>query len=133
MRRFRAAALFLAASLLPGSIVLAQTQSSPNFQNSDSGVIPMTISAQSSHFSIDGSVEPIVGTADSGSFTLEGGAQGDPGTTPSTGGGGGGGGVAAKLPVCSMLLGALGFCGNAAGYVGAPMPRSLPAMALPQS
>jgi hypothetical protein len=89
MRRFRAAALFLAASLLPGSIVLAQTQSSPNFQNSDSGVIPMTISAQSSHFSIDGSVEPIVGTADSGSFTLEGGAQGDPGTTPSTGGGGG--------------------------------------------
>ena len=58
----------------------------------------MTISAQSSHYSIDGSIDPIVGEAQSAHYAADAGAQANPGTpvvpspTPSGGGGGGGGG-----------------------------------------
>ncbi|MEI7512924.1 MAG: dockerin type I domain-containing protein [Candidatus Uhrbacteria bacterium] len=103
MRRLSVATIMLVAGIIPGAIVFAQTQSSSNYQNFDSSVIPLTISAQSPNYSIDGSIEPIVGDSQSSGYTVQGGAQGNPGVpptptpvptpTPSGGGGGGGGGV----------------------------------------
>lgn len=106
MNRLRMLLVLVLSGLIPAGLVLAQT--SPNFQNTNSGVIPIIIDANSSNFSIDGSVEPIVGSTNSPSFGLDTGSQANPGTTPtpppppppsggSGGGGGGGGGV--PLPV----------------------------------
>ncbi|HVM90770.1 MAG TPA: dockerin type I domain-containing protein [Verrucomicrobiae bacterium] len=97
MKRLASVLLWITAVLIPWSFALAQSQTSAHYQNTDSSVIPMTISAQSAHYSIDGSVEPIVGVTQSNTYTAESGAQADPGTTPvvtppTTGGGGSGGG-----------------------------------------
>lgn len=98
----------IAAALgMPASFVLAQSQTSPNYKNTDSSIIPLTITAQSSNFKIDGSIEPIVGQSQSGSFTMQSGSQGNPGSAAVTGppGGGtsgGGGPVSSTLPMLTL-------------------------------
>ena len=91
MRRFRVAAIVIAAVVMPGSMVLAQSQSSANFKNLDSSFVPVTMTAQSPNYALDGSMEPIVGLAQSGNFKVESGSQGEPGTTPTPPPPGGGG------------------------------------------
>jgi len=97
MKRLVWLLLWSGSVLIPTSFALAQSQTSPNFQNLDSSFVPVTVNAQSSHFSIDGSVEPIVGRGQSPTYIVESGSQGDAGvaavvTPPPSGGGGGGGG-----------------------------------------
>ncbi|MCE9585749.1 hypothetical protein K8R04_00310 [Candidatus Uhrbacteria bacterium] len=99
--------------MIPAGLVLAENASSPNFQNTDSSIIPLIINTVSANFIIDGSVSPIVGTAASANLIVESGPQSDPGNPPvvippvippPSGGGGGGGGIPIPVPVPSGPL-----------------------------
>jgi hypothetical protein len=90
----------LTAGIMPATLVLAQSSSSTNFQNTDSSILPLIVNTQSGNFQIDGSLEPIVGNSVSGNFGVESGAQNPTGSAvvvppviPPTSGGGGGGGL----------------------------------------
>lgn len=90
-------------------IASAQTsQSSANFQNTDTGVVPAQFSQTSANFVIDAALEPIVGLNESLNYTVEVGTQVRPGTVtpppPSGGGGGGGSGGQPPVPPEDLLL-----------------------------
>jgi hypothetical protein len=101
------------AALVPASFASAQSQSSANFKNLDSSFVPVTMTAQSPHYALDGSLEPIVGLAQSGSFKVESGSQGEPGTTPTPtppGGGTGGGNLGSSGEIPPTLGGSTSTC-----------------------
>jgi hypothetical protein len=89
--------------------VMAQTsQSSGNFQNVGTGVIPAQFSQTSSNYRIDAAIEPVVGMGQSTNYTVEVGTQVRPGTvtTPSPAAGvpaGGSGGLPPIAPEDLLL------------------------------
>ena len=109
MRRISVFALSAAFLLSGSSLALAQDQSSANFQNNGSAVIPADFTANSANYQISGTLDAITGLSNSPSFTIQHGEPVKPGTAPVTptppppsGGGGGGGGGGGLIPVTNV-------------------------------
>lgn len=85
--------------------IQAQSQSSSNYQNTDSSVIPAEIIQSSTNFKIQAAINAIVGTGNSTGFMEEVGSQTPPGVvTAATTTTGGGGGSAGNPQVTPLLL-----------------------------